>query len=262
MESIGDARSFLSASREVALAKPIIVIKAGRTEAAAKAAASHTGSLAGSDEVLDAAFRRVGVLRVNSISEVFDMAEVLAKQPRPHGPQAGDRDQRRRARRPGHRRARSRTRGELATLSGRVHGGTQQLRSRPPGATAIPIDILGDADAERYARTLAITTQDPNIDGLLVILTPQAMSDPTGHRSRAPGVRQGRRQAGARELDGRRGGRARRADPRPRGHPDIRVSRCRRASLHAHVAVVITTFRRCTRRRACRRDGETDDQCP
>ncbi len=86
MESIGDARSFLSASREVALTKPIIVIKAGRTEAAAKAAASHTGSLTGSDEVLDAAFRRVGVLRVNSISEVFDMAEVLSKQPRPKGP--------------------------------------------------------------------------------------------------------------------------------------------------------------------------------
>ena len=86
MESIGDARSFLSAAREVALTKPIIVIKAGRTEAAAKAAASHTGALAGSDEVLDAAFRRCGVLRVNSISDLFDMAEVLAKQPRPQGP--------------------------------------------------------------------------------------------------------------------------------------------------------------------------------
>ena len=70
----------------MALAKPIIVIKAGRTEAAARAAASHTGSLTGSDEVLDAAFRRVGVLRVNSISELFDMAEVLSKQPRPKGP--------------------------------------------------------------------------------------------------------------------------------------------------------------------------------
>ena len=87
METIGDARAFLSAAREVALTKPIIVIKAGRTEAAAKAAASHTGSMAGSDEVLDAAFRRVGVLRVNSISQVFDMADVLAKQPRPRWPQ-------------------------------------------------------------------------------------------------------------------------------------------------------------------------------
>src|SRR5208282_2746228 len=85
MESIGDARSFLSAAREVSLNKPVIVIKAGRTDAAAKAAASHTGALTGSDEVLDAAFRRCGVLRVNSIADLFAMAEVLAKQPRPTG---------------------------------------------------------------------------------------------------------------------------------------------------------------------------------
>ena len=104
METIGDARAFLSAAREVALTKPIIVIKAGRTEAAAKAAASHTGSMAGSDEVLDAAFRRVGVLRVNSISQVFDMADVLAKQPRPTLAATGDHHQRRRAGRAGHRR--------------------------------------------------------------------------------------------------------------------------------------------------------------
>jgi acetyltransferase len=85
MESVGEARSFLSAAREVAFNKPIIVLKAGRTEAAAKAAASHTGSLTGSDEVLDAAFRRGGVLRVETIEGLFDMAEVLAKQPRPQG---------------------------------------------------------------------------------------------------------------------------------------------------------------------------------
>src|SRR5688572_7698756 len=86
IESIGDARSFLSAAREVALTKPIIVIKVGRTEAAAKAAASHTGALTGSDAVLDAAFRHVGVLRVNAIGEVFNIAQVLGKQPRPRGP--------------------------------------------------------------------------------------------------------------------------------------------------------------------------------
>src|SRR3954466_4148020 len=86
MESVGDARGFLSAAREVTLSKPIIVIKAGRTEAAAKAAASHTGALTGSDEVLDAAFRRAGVLRVQNIAELFYMAEVLGKQPRPKGP--------------------------------------------------------------------------------------------------------------------------------------------------------------------------------
>ena len=74
MESIGDARSFLSAAREVALTKPIIVIKVGRTQAAAKAAASHTGALTGSDDVCDAAFRRAGVLRVNTIAELFNIA--------------------------------------------------------------------------------------------------------------------------------------------------------------------------------------------
>ena len=83
METIGNARSFLSAAREVALSKPIIVIKSGRTQLAAQAAASHTGAMAGSDEVLDAAFRRCGVLRVNTIDELFNLAEVLGKQPRP-----------------------------------------------------------------------------------------------------------------------------------------------------------------------------------
>ena len=177
MESIGDARSFLSASREVALTKPIIVIKAGRTEAAAKAAASHTGSLAGSDEVLDAAFRRVGVLRVNSISEVFNMAEVLAKQPRPRGPKlaivtnAGG---------PGvlATDALIENRGQLAELSPAT---LEALNAFLPAAWSHsnPLDILGDANAQRYARTLEVTTQDPNIDGFLAILTPQAMTDPT-----------------------------------------------------------------------------------
>src|SRR5262249_212827 len=86
MESIGDARSFLSAAREVALAKPIIVLKAGRAGPSAVAAASHTGALTGSDEVLDAAFRRCGVLRVDRIAELFSMAKVLGLQPRPRGP--------------------------------------------------------------------------------------------------------------------------------------------------------------------------------
>jgi len=77
MESVGDARSFLSAAREVSLNKPIVVVKAGRTAAAAKAAASHTGSLTGSDEVIDAAMQRVGVLRVKTIAELFDMVAAL-----------------------------------------------------------------------------------------------------------------------------------------------------------------------------------------
>src|SRR5215472_12402932 len=147
MESIGDARSFLSAAREVALNKPIIVIKAGRTEAAAKAAASHTGSLTGSDEVLAAAFRRCGVLRVQNIADVFYMAEVLAKQPRPNGPRltiltnAGG---------PGvlATDALITSDGELATLSEET---IRQLSTFLPPSWSHnnPIDVLGDAGPDR-----------------------------------------------------------------------------------------------------------------
>ena len=190
MESIGDARAFLSAAREVALTKPIIVIKAGRTEAAAQAAASHTGSLAGSDEVLDAAFRRCGVLRVGSIAELFNMAEVLAKQPRPRGPAPDDPDQRRRPRRAGHRRA-DHQRRRAGAAAARDAGGARQALP-PHWSHDNPIDILGDAGPERYAKPLEIAMQDPDSDGLLVILTPQAMTDPTADRRAAPGARQGR----------------------------------------------------------------------
>jgi acetyltransferase len=177
MESVGDARSFLSAAREVALTKPIIVIKAGRTEAAAKASASHTGALTGSDEVLDTAFRRCGVLRVTKISELFNMAEVLAKQSRPKGPRltlitnAGG---------PGVLATDYliATGGQLAELSKETI--TALDRVLPPyWSHSNPIDILGDAGPERYTQALAIAAQDPNTDGLLLILTPQAMTDPT-----------------------------------------------------------------------------------
>ena len=177
MESIGDPRAFLSAAREVALTKPVIVIKVGHTEAAARAAASHTGALTGSDAVLDAAFRRAGVLRVSRIEELFDMAEVLAKQPRPKGPRlaivtnAGGP-------------------GALATDLLVTSGGglaplspatLAKLNEILPEhwSHANPIDILGDAGADRFASTLQVVTQDPDIDGTLVILTPQAMTDPT-----------------------------------------------------------------------------------
>lgn len=177
MESVGDARSFLSAAREVALTKPIIVIKAGRTEAAGRAAASHTGSLTGSDDVLDAAFRRGGVLRVNNISDLFDMAEVLARQPRPKGPRlaivtnagglgvlATD--------------ALIGSGGELAQLS-------EDSMNALDGLLPLhwshnnPIDILGDATPERYVGAVEIAAKDPNTDGVLVVLTPQATADPT-----------------------------------------------------------------------------------
>jgi acetyltransferase len=182
MESVGDARSFLSAAREVALAKPIIVIKAGRTEAAGKAAASHTGSLTGSDEVLDAAFSRSGVLRVDEISELFGMAEVLGKQPRPKGPRltiltnaggpavlATD--------------ALISNGGELAEISGETTRALNEFLPAP-WSHGNPIDVLGDADPERYAKTLETAAGDSQSDGLLVILTPQDMTDPTATAQR------------------------------------------------------------------------------
>lgn len=177
METIGDARAFLSAAREVALTKPIIVIKPGRTAQAAKAAASHTGSLTGSDDVLDAAFRRAGVLRVEKISELFQISEILAKQPRPKGRRlsivtnAGGP-------------------GVLAT-DALIGGGGELSDITPKTMEALngvlpavwshnnPIDIIGDAPPERYAKALEIAAADPGTDGLLVILTPQAMTDPT-----------------------------------------------------------------------------------
>jgi acetyltransferase len=177
MESVGDARSFLSAAREVSLNKPVIVIKAGRTDAAAQAAASHTGALAGSDEVLDAAFRRCGVLRVQTIADLFYMAEVLAKQPRPKGPRlaivtnAGG---------PGVLAADGllSNGGELAKLSAET---MQALNAflPPHWSHNNPIDVLGDALPDRYARVLEMAAKDPDIDGLLAITCPQGMSEPT-----------------------------------------------------------------------------------
>src|ERR687886_114257 len=173
MESVGDARSFFSAAREVALTKPIIVIKAGRTEAASHAAASHTGSLTGSDEVLDAAFGRSGVLRVGEISDLFEMAEALGKQPRPKGPRltiltnaggpavlatdaliAGG--------------------GELAEISRETMDALNESLPAP----------WSHANPERYAKTLETAAGDPQSDGLLVILTPQDMTDPTATAER------------------------------------------------------------------------------
>jgi acetyltransferase len=178
MESIGDARAFMSAAREVALSKPIIVIKAGRTGGAAKAAASHTGALTGSDAVLDAAFRRCGVLRVDTIAELFYMAEVLSKQPRTRGPRltiltnAGGP-------------------GVLATDALIANGG--ELTELSPETIASldallpahwshgnPVDLLGDAGPDRYAKAFEVLVKDPNADGVLLVLAPQVATDATG----------------------------------------------------------------------------------
>jgi acetyltransferase len=186
MESVGDARAFFSAAREVALQKPIVVIKAGRREAAAKAAATHTGALTGGDEALEALFRRAGVLRVRQISELFYMAEVLAKQPRPKGPRlvivtnAGGP-------------------AVLATDSLIESGG--QLAALSPATIETldavlpahwshgnPVDVLGDASSERYAKGVEIVAADPQCDGILAVFAPQALTDATATAQRLTSV--------------------------------------------------------------------------
>ena len=174
METIGDARAFLSAAREVSLTKPIIVLKVGRTSAASKAAASHTGSLTGSDEVLDAAFRRVGVLRVTAIADLFNMAQALGKQPRPKGPRLAI------VTNAGGPAALSTDAliidgGQIANLSAATYK-TLDEKLPPFWSHNNPVDVLGDADALRYAEVTDIVAKDTENDGVLVILTPQAMT--------------------------------------------------------------------------------------
>ena len=178
MESVGDdAAAFLAAARAVAAQKPIVVIKVGRTAEASRVAASHTGALTGSDAVLDAALRQSGVLRVDTIEELFDMAEVLAKQPLPTGrrlaivtnaggPGALATD------------ALVLGKGELAELSPQTMA---DLNALLPACWSHhnPVDVLGDADAARFAQALRIVARDPAVDGVLAILTPQAMTHPT-----------------------------------------------------------------------------------
>ena len=174
METVGDARSFLSAAREVALSKPIIILKAGHTQATT----SHTGTFTGSSyDVFEAACRRSGVLLVKRIDELFSMAGVLAKQPLPQGP---------------HLTILTNTAVPASLATDALVSGGGALTTLSPDTLAAlnqilpvqeshgnPVNILGDADPERYARALEIVAHDPNSDGTLVILSPQAMTDPT-----------------------------------------------------------------------------------
>jgi acetyltransferase len=175
MESLRDARSFLSAARAFARNKPIIVLKAGKSSEGAQAAMSHTGSLAGNDFVFDAAFKRAGVVRVDTIDELFNIAQSLAMQPKPSnnrlaivtnagGPGVIATD------------TLIDKGGALATLSNEIIEELNQHLS-PHWSKGNPLDVLGDAGPEQYAKALELSIKDPNVDGILVILTPQAMTD-------------------------------------------------------------------------------------
>jgi acetyltransferase len=177
MEDIGNAREFLSAAREVAFRKPVIVLKAGRHAEGARAAASHTGAMASNDDVVDAAFERCGILRVKTIAELFYMAEALSKQPRPRGsrvaivtnaggPAALAAD------------ALADEGGTLADLSPDTMAKLEHLLPSS-WSKGNPIDVLGDASPERYCKAVKVAVNDPDVDSVLAVLTPQSMTEPT-----------------------------------------------------------------------------------
>jgi acetyltransferase len=175
MESLANAKQFLSAARGFARTKPIIVLKVGKSSEGAKAALSHTGSITGNNQVFDTAFKRVGILRVNTISELFDCAKTLSMQKRPSGNRlaivtnAGG---------PGviATDALIDMKGKLASLSPET---VQYLDEALPQhwSHGNPVDVLGDADALRYRKAVEACMNDTGVDGVIVILTPQAVTD-------------------------------------------------------------------------------------
>jgi acetyl coenzyme A synthetase (ADP forming)-like protein len=177
LESITDGNAFVSQAERISHDKPILLIKSGGTEAGARAASSHTGSLAGGEAAYESAFERAGIIRCGSIKQQFDYAQAFANQPLPAGPSvavitnAGGP-------------------GIMATDAIEQQGLTfakltdktiKRLSSKLPPAANLynPIDILGDALADRYELALDAALDDPNVDIVLVLLTPQAMTEPT-----------------------------------------------------------------------------------
>jgi acetyltransferase len=176
LESIGDARKFMSAARAFTRVKPIVAYKAGRFAASAKAAASHTGAMVGEDSVYDAAIARAGIVRVHDMNELFSCADVLARGSLPRGPRlaivsnAGG---------PGIMAtdALLSRQGTLATLS---EGTLDRLNQQLPAVWSHqnPVDILGDASPAMFGSTVETVLGDDGVDGVIVLLTPQAMTDP------------------------------------------------------------------------------------
>jgi acetyltransferase len=178
MESIDRVAQFIDAALDTVPRKPIIAIKVGRTKEASRAAASHTGAMTGDDATIDALFQRAGVIRVDSIEELFDTAELLSKTAgappkgaslavltNAGGPAALATD------------SLIRSGGRLCQLN---ESTIQTLNALLPAhwSHGNPIDILGDADADRYRNSLRAVLEDPHANGALVILTPQSMTQP------------------------------------------------------------------------------------
>jgi acetyltransferase len=176
MENVGNAKKFMSAARGFARNKPIIVVKSGRFAESARATLSHTGAMASDDRVYDAAFKRVGVVRVKEVADLFNAAAVLDSRHLPRGPRlaiitnAGG---------PG-----VMATDTLIELGGRLAKFSDEslktLDSVLPSfwSKGNPVDVLGDADTERYVNAVNICLTDPEVDGILIIYTPQGAAKP------------------------------------------------------------------------------------
>ncbi|MBN2198892.1 MAG: GNAT family N-acetyltransferase, partial [Candidatus Aminicenantes bacterium] len=177
IESIGQARKFMTAARAFARTKPIIAYKAGRFPESAAVAASHTGALAAEDAVYDAAFQRAGLARVDDIGEIFDVAELIGRQKIPKGPRLGIVTN---AGGPGVMAADAliAESGELARLGEKTLDALDE--SLPPfWSRRNPVDVLGDAKSKLFAKAARFVLEDEGVDAVLVIVTPQAMTNPT-----------------------------------------------------------------------------------
>ena len=190
LENIGSGKAFIKAAEAAAGKKPVVILKVGTTQAGAQAASSHTGSLAGADIAYGAAFRRSGVVRAETFEALFDYAIALSMQPLPNGNRvaiitnAGG---------PGIMAADAVEDSgmKVARLSEET---MKNLRERLPAATSVnnPIDVLGDADPDRYSMALKAAQDDDGVDGIIILLTPQAMTKPRETAEVIASVNQGR----------------------------------------------------------------------
>lgn len=177
IEGISDARSFMSGLRVAARLKPVIVVKSGRNESGTRAAKSHTGALMVGDHIFDAAIRRAGAVRVHTVNQLFSAAATLASRIRVEGPRlaiitnGGG---------PGVMAA-DRANDLLVPLADLSRDSIERIGHILPShwSHSNPVDLLGDADSDRYRDVTDIVLNDKGVDGLLVLLTPQAMTDPT-----------------------------------------------------------------------------------
>lgn len=174
LEGVSNGTRFMEVAREVSRKKPVIIIKSGRTQAGARAASSHTGTLTGLDTAYEAAFRQCGIIRAETVQTLFDYAIAFAYQPLPRGPSlailtnAGG---------PGIIAADAVENSILQMASFRENT-ISKLRKELPSNASIynPVDVIGDAGADRYGKAMKTIVNDPGVDSLTVILAPQAMT--------------------------------------------------------------------------------------